>query len=75
MRVIPSRRAADTRVRPAFSVKPVFIPTHPSYRHNSLLWLVKVRPSRVMVLVDTIWARYSLSRQARARMAMSRAEE
>ena len=41
--VTPSRRAAETRHRPLFFVKPVFIPTASSYIRNRRLWLVSVR--------------------------------
>ena len=69
------RWAQETRVRPALSVYPVFIPTQPSYCQSSLLWLVKLRPSMVMDFVATIRARISLSITTRASFAMSAAVE
>ena len=74
MRVWPFFSAQETRVRPAWRVYPVFIPVHPSYCHSSLLWFTSCRPSRVICLVATAFATVGFSRQARASLAMSRAE-
>ena len=75
IKVRPSRSAADTRVRPAFSVYPVFMPMQPSYRHSSLLWLRRLRPATVTVFVETVLAKMGFSMAQAASTARSRAVE